>query len=312
MPIVHLFPGQGDFTIASLVRETRPGGRLRGVARQVYEQVDDVTAEHRLPALAPWLLGPHPPGGRELAEAPVGTSQLALFGASMTIHRALCASRGEPASLLGVSFGEIAALTAAGAFAVDDGARIAYDLAQVLATCPGGLTLLRCPEETAQTLIDLLELTGEAVVACVNDDRETIVSGPTAALEAVELAARGEDLAAVRLRLPFSSHHPGLHDQAKVFEQAVRAYPVAPLGPVVYSAVAGRAYTSTEDLPRRLADCLVRPSKLPQVLRLAVRSRPAALFEAGPGSALAGSARRVLAGPDTTVHAPLGDAGFRW
>jgi len=309
--VIHLFAGQGDFAVSPLARLTRPGGPLRPAAQEVFEQVDRVAVERGATPLAAWLFSARAPSGRDLSHAAVGTTQLALFGASMTVHRALCASFPEPEALLGVSFGEIAALTAAGVYSVADGARIAHDLGRILTACPGGMTVLTCPRPTAALLTGRPE-TRNLVVACVNDDHETVVSGPVRELAALEESAADKGVAAVRLRLPFSSHHPGLADQAEAFAAAARAYPAREPRIPVYSAVAGRAYTATDDLPRMLADCLIRPAVLPDVLRRAAAGHPHAFYEAGTGSALSRSTLRVLADSPVTVHAPLVETGFRW
>ena len=309
--VVHLFPGQGDFALGPLVRAVGRGGVLRPAAVEVFEQVDPVAVERGLVPLGPWLLGPAPPGGRELARAGPGAIQLALFGASMTVHQALCAAFGRPRAVVGVSFGEIAALTGAGVLTMADGARVAHDLALVLAHCPGGMTLLPCSESAALRLLDRAGARGTAV-ACVNDADETVVSGPLEELAAVEAHAAKEGLDAVRLRLPFASHHPALESQAREFARAARRYPVGAGRTTVYSAVAGRAYGPGDVLSARLADCLTRPARLPGVLRQVAELGPAAYFEAGTGGALARSARRVLAGRAPAVHAPLADAGFVW
>lgn len=309
--VIHLFPGQGDFSVKSLARSAQT--RALGTAvREVFEQIDDVAVERGLPPLGPWLLGQQPPSGRELAQAATGMSQLALFGASVAVHRALSASYGAPSAVIGVSFGEIAALTAAEALTVCDGARVAHDLAVVLASCPGGLSLLGCSEHSARWL---LERAGapDAVVAVVSDDRSAVVAGPVPTLARVEKVAGDEGVSAVRLRLPFSSHHPALAEQSEVFATSVRAYPLAEARVPVYSAVAGRRYRSDDDLPRRLADCLVRPARVPTVLRQAAMRRPDVFFEASTGDALASSARAVLsANPALPVHAPLAEPNFPW
>ncbi|MBT2377334.1 acyltransferase domain-containing protein [Streptomyces sp. ISL-111] len=311
---VHLFPGQGDFSVSALVASVHAVPGLRTAVREVFEQVDTVAAERGLPELGPRLLGPHPPSGRDLAHATTGTAQLVLFGASVAIHRALSTVYGAPSAAVGVSFGEIAALTAAGVFAVEDGARAAHDLAVALTFCPGGLTALACSERAAHVLLEEAGAT-EAVVAVVNDERSVVVAGPVAALALVEKAAADRRTAAVRLRLPFSSHHPALGHAAEAFATAVRAYPCHDFRFPVHSAVAGRRYGPADDLAARLADCLVRPAAVPPVLNQVLAYRPGALFEAGTGSALASSARTVLTAalvPAPPVHAPLAEPGFPW
>ncbi|MEW2172002.1 acyltransferase domain-containing protein [Streptomyces sp. NPDC007027] len=316
---VHLFPGQGDFSVSTLVASAHTHPGLRKAVHEVFEQVDTVTAERGLPRLGPWLLGPEPPSGRALASATTGTTQLALFGASTAVHRALSEAYGVPAAAVGVSFGELAALTAAGVFTVADGARAAHDLALALTFCPGALTALACPERSAHALLEEAGVAGtgaaDTVVAVVNDERSVVVSGPVAALALVEKAAADRRVAAVRLRLPFSSHHPALGHAAREFATAVRAYPRAAARFPVHSAVAGRRYGPADDLAARLADCLVRPASVPPVLRQVLAYRPGVLFEAGTGCALASSARTVLAAdidPAPPVHAPLADTAFPW
>ncbi|WP_258314951.1 acyltransferase domain-containing protein [Streptomyces sp. Act143] len=286
---------------------------MGAAVREVFEQTDEVAVERGLRPLGPWLLGQQPPSGRELAQAATGTAQLALFGASVAVHHALCASYGVPSAIVGVSFGEIAALTAAKALTIPDGARIAHDLAVVLASCPGGLSLLGCSEQSARRL---LEGAGapDTVVAVVNDDQSVVVAGPVQALARIEKVAGDEGVSAVRLRLPFSSHHPALTDQSEVFARSVRAYPLAQARVPVYSAVAGRRYRPDDDLPQRLADCLVRPAGVPTVLHQAALHRPDVFFEAGTGDALARSARRILATSPAAppVHAPLAELNFPW
>jgi acyl transferase domain-containing protein len=308
---VHVFPGQGDFALSALLHHAAGQKLLRTSAESVFEEIDTMTADRGLRPMAPWLFGDRPPSGRELAHAAPGSLQLAMFGASMSVHRALSARFGEPDAVLGVSFGEIAALSAAGVHTVADGARIAHDLALVLASCPGGLTLLGCDEQAALRLTAAQD-SADVVVACVNDDHETLVCGPPGQLAHVEARALGTGTAAVRLRLPFGSHHPSLTAQARLFAQYVRRYPSAPARTAVFSAVARRRYEPGDDLAARLADCLVRPVRLPDVLGRLGEFRGADFYEAGTGGSLARSIGRVLAADRPTVRAPLAEADFAW
>ncbi|MBB5866928.1 [acyl-carrier-protein] S-malonyltransferase [Allocatelliglobosispora scoriae] len=308
---VHLFPGQGDFAVSSLAAGLRRSDALRRTAVAVFDQVDQVATERELPELGPWLLSADPPSGRDLAAAPAGTPQLAMYGVAVLLHQALCNVRGVPRAVLGVSFGEIAAMTAAGILSISDGARIAHDLARILTACPGALTQLSCDEKTAEKLIAAADA-WDVAVACVNDDRESIVSGSLAGLAAVELQAEKDGVDTARLRLPFAAHHPSFTPQAAEFARAVRSYPLGAARFPIYSAVAGRAYTSDDDLAAGLADCLIRPVRLPGVLHQIADLRPTALFEAGTGSALSRSARRVLSDQPVAILAPLVQSDFPW
>ncbi|MFE9017989.1 acyltransferase [Streptomyces sp. NPDC007808] len=308
--MVHLFPGQGDFPVAPLLRAATEHKGVRAAADEVFTAVDAVAAERGLRPPGPWLFGPEPPRGRDLARAEPGLLQLCLYGACLTAHRALVLRHGEPRAVLGVSFGEIPALAAAGVYDLGDGARIALDLAAVQSVCPGGLTLLACGEHAGQALIRAAG--GGAVVACVNHDAEIVVSGSPAHLAAVQEVAAAARVRAVRLPLPFAAHHPDLSAQAERFAAAVRRYPRHASRRPVHSAVAGRAYRADDDLALRLADCLIRPAHLPQAVRQVAAARPAALYEAGTGGSLARSVRAVLGRTAPQVHAPLADEAFPW
>lgn len=307
--IVHLFPGQGDFALGPLVQAVRTHAPVRTAVADTFGEAADAGAEFGVPPLAGALLGDSPPSGRDLAAAPVGTPQLALFCSSVAVHRALCAIGLPPRQVVGVSFGEIAALTAAGVFSVPDGARIACLLARRLAECPGGMTLVKAGESRT---IALLAGAPDVALACVNDPEETVVSGPVPALRAMEEIAERQGVPVVRLRLPFPSHHPALRGAAEAFLASIRPLPARPARVPVHSAVRGGAYRPGDDVHRGLADCLVRPARLPGLLNELDFSGSALLFEAGTGRALARSARRVL--PDTggRTYAALWDPGVPW
>ncbi|NSC19882.1 acyltransferase domain-containing protein [Streptomyces albus subsp. chlorinus] len=311
--VVHLFPGQGDFAVSPLAGAARAHPVVRVAVADVFAQVDEVSAAYGIPALGPALLGGTPPSGRELAAGPVGTPQVALFGASLAIHRALCAIGAAPRRMVAVSFGEIAALTAAGVFGVPDGTHIACRLSRFLSRCRGGMTVLAAGAGEAEQLIGHAA-TRRVAVACVNDPGETVLSGPVQELDRLEERAADHGVDAVRLRLPFSSHHPSLTAEAEGFAAAIRTLPAQPAHTPVHSAVHGGPYGRGDDVYAGLAACLTHPARLPGVLGRAAAPGPTLLLEAGTGQALTRNARRILAGQGSafTAHSPLQEPDFPW
>ncbi|MFI8849082.1 acyltransferase domain-containing protein [Streptomyces sp. 891-h] len=309
---IHLFPGQGDFAVSPLVRAVRAHPVVRTAVAEVFAQVDEVSAAYGIPALGPALLGDTPPSGRTLAAGPVGTPQVALFGASMALHRALCAVGAAPRRMVAVSFGEIAALTAAGVFGVPDGTHLACRLSRWLSRCRGGMTVLATGIDEAERLITAAAARRVAV-ACVNDPDETVLSGPVRELDQVEERAAEHGVDTARLRLPFSSHHPSLTTQAEGFAAAIRTLPARPAHTPVHSAVRGGPYGRGDDVYAGLAACLTSPARLPAVLDRAVAHGPALLLECGTGQALTRSARRVLKHRDgIAAYSPLNSPDFPW
>ncbi|MFF2808375.1 acyltransferase domain-containing protein [Streptomyces sp. NPDC058000] len=261
--------------------------------------------------LAKTLLSATPPSGRELAAGSVGTPQLALFCSSVAVHRALCSAGLVPDQVLGVSFGEIAALTAAGVFEVAEGARIACLLARQLAGCAGGMTLIGAGEDRTEALLRGAG-SPDLALACVNAPDESIVSGPLPALRTLEGLAARQGVPAARLRLPFSSHHPSLTGPADAFAAAIGHLDPRPARIPVHSAVRGGPYGPRDDVHRGLANCLVHPVRLPPVLRGMTTGSRTLFFEAGTGQALTSSIRQNLPPDAAGARAPLADPTFPW
>ncbi|WP_328952615.1 acyltransferase domain-containing protein [Kitasatospora purpeofusca] len=303
-----MFPGQGDFGLTALLRTLPRTGSLAHAVAEVFEEADVVAPEFDVPPIGPRLAGSSPLSVGALAADPPGTVQLALFGVSLAVHRALEADGCRAQRLLAVSFGEIPALTAAGCCSTADGARLACRLGQLLTGHGGGMTLLGAGSSTAARLLaEAGPGARTVVVACVNHSRETVVSGPLDGLSVVEHSATARGIPARRLRLPFMSHHPALTREAGAFAAFARRLRLAPPRRPVYSVVSGRFHHADSDLPGALSACLTRPFDLPAVLGAGLMDA-SLIVEAGTGSTLTNSVRRI--DPRQEALAPIADG--RW
>lgn len=299
-----LFPGTGSTGVPDLPALARTGpGAARAVA-DVLDAVQEGLPATGWPSLRTVLL--EDPSGYRAASRTPGVAQLCSYAASVAVDRALRADGVHPACAVGQSFGEIAALVCAGAFTIADGARMAVSAVGVLARRGrgGGMALLEAGEDGASACIDAADAP-EVVVACLNAPSVTIVSGPDGPLDRVVDAARAAGVRAVRLAVPYLSHHPAMAGADDEWYAMIRHLPQRPLEIPVHSPVRGRAYRDGDDLHRAMADCIVKPVRLPDALR-AVHAAGATVFtEAGPGDALCQCAR--LAVPGARTLAPLRD-----
>ncbi|TDC45269.1 acyltransferase domain-containing protein [Actinomadura sp. KC345] len=303
-----LFAGTGSAGTPDLPALARTGPAAARAAADVVDAVQEGLPREGWPRLRSILLedtGSY----REAARTP-GVAQLAGYTASVAVDRVLRTAGVHPAFAVGQSFGEIAALVSAGAFAIADGARMAVSLVGVLARRGrgGGLGLLETGEDGTRDCI-AAAAAPQVAVACLNAPTVTVVSGPDGPLEQVLDAARDRGVRAVRLAVPYLSHHPAMAGADDEWYAMIRRFPQRPLELPVHSPVRGRAYRDGDDLHRALADCIVKPVRLPQTLR-AVREAGATVFtEAGAGDALCQCARLTLPGARTL--APLRDRPAR-
>lgn len=299
-----LFAGTGAAGAPDLPALARGGRAAARAVADVLDAVQEGLPPGRWPSLRTVLLDD--PARYPAAARGPGVPQLAGYAASVAVDRVLRTAGVHPAYAVGQSFGELPALVSAGVFTIADGARMAAGLVGVLARRGrgGGMGLLEAGEDGARACIDAADAP-QVVVACQNAPSVTIVSGPGGPLEQVLDTARRRGVRAVRLAVPYLSHHPAMAGADDEWYAMIRRYPQRPLEAAVHSPVRGRAYRDTDDLHRALADCIVKPVRLPRTLR-AVHEAGATVFaEAGAGNALCRCARLTVPGARTL--APLRD-----
>ncbi|WP_243726103.1 ACP S-malonyltransferase [Actinomadura rubrisoli] len=299
-----LFAGTGSAAVPDLARLARRGPAAARAVTDVLDTVQEGLPRSGWPVLRSILL--EDPGAYRAAARVPGVAQLSGYAASVAVDRVLRTSGVRPGHAVGQSFGEIAALVCAGAFGIADGARMAVALVGVLARWGGGggMGMLEAGEDATRACIAAAGAP-QVVVACLNAPSVTVVSGPVGPLEAVLAAGERAGIRAVRLAVPYLSHHPAMAGADEEWYEAIRAFPQRALRVPVHSPVRGRAYRDDDDLHRALADCIVKPVRLPETLR-AVHTAGATVFtEAGAGSALCQCAR--LSVPGARTLAPLRD-----
>ncbi|MFG2001484.1 ACP S-malonyltransferase [Spirillospora sp. NPDC048911] len=297
-----LFPGTGSTGVPDLQALSRTGPAAPRIVTDVLDAVQEGLPRTGWPSLRTILL--EDPGGYRAAARRQGVAQLAAYTTSVAVDRVLRAEGVPLGYAVGQSFGEIAALVCAGAFSISDGARMAVSLVDVLARrgAGGGMGLMEATEDGALACIEAAGVP-EVVVACLNAPGVTVVSGPEGPLEMVLAAAQATGVRAVRLAVPYLSHHPAMRGADDEWYEMIRSFPQRPLEVAVYSPVRGRAYRDDDDLHRALTDCIVKPVRLPQTLRAVHEAGATAFAEAGAGNALCQCARLTL--PEVPTLAPL-------
>jgi [acyl-carrier-protein] S-malonyltransferase len=251
---VFLLPGQGGYQPGCLAGQTAPG------IAEVLRAADSAAAEFGRAAVSPLLTDRAAATAEELHVADPFALQLAVFAAALA-GCTTAAERYAPDVLVGHSLGEIAALTAAGAFTPADGARlVCLRSLALLEQVPeaGGMIALDLPAGRAAHLVGLAAAPG-LVVAVRNAPRQTVLSGSDEGLKTVLLLAEALGVRAVRLNAPYSFHSPRLAPAAGPFREAAAGIRPHPLRIAVHSPIAGRLLTDEDDLVSLLARQLTTP-----------------------------------------------------
>lgn len=284
MPVGVMFPGQGA---------QRPGLGEDWQDDEVWEVV--ARAERVLGRdLAPLLLD---------ADANLHRTedaQLAVLLSSLMAWEKVGRSIGEPVAFAGHSLGQITALMAAGTLPFDEGIRLAARRAH---------HTQRAADRNQGRMVALLGATPEqadavcatAPDACwvANDNApgQVVVAGTPEGIESAVGAAPGAGVRRTTRLLVGGAFHTPLMEEARVaFAGDLESAPLVASATPVVSNGDGRAYRDGGGWRKRLADHLVHPVRWRQSVETLVRMGASELVEVGPGTTLAGLARRIVPG----------------
>jgi enediyne polyketide synthase len=212
-------------------------------------------------------------------------AQPRIVASSLLGLRVLAALGIHAAAAVGHSLGELTALHWGGAMDEGQVLALATVRGRVMADAggSGGAMLgLAADPATAEELA-----AGELAIAGYNGPRQTVLSGPSDAVDRVRARAEAAGVAAGRIAVSHAFHSPAVDPAA-----AAMAGPLAGVGftrlqrPVV-STVTGDVLHGGEDLAALLRDQIVLPVRFREAAeRLARRSD--LLVEVGPGRVLSG------------------------
>ncbi|MFP2957493.1 SDR family NAD(P)-dependent oxidoreductase [Myxococcus sp. 1LA] len=203
----------------------------------------------------------------------------------------------RPDVFVGHSFGEIAAMTAAGAIALGVGAQVVCKRIRALQVLPddfGTLAAVALSEEEAVRAIAECGASG-LHIAGRNHARQTVVAGARGALERLRalLEGKGQGFTFVSSRYPF--HHPGMAPAAKAFRAMLDGVAMqAPRGRV-YSPIERRAYVGGQpELADALASHLVSSFDFLGTVELLTRAGCTRFVDCGSTGVLARIVQKIV------------------
>ncbi|WP_435603461.1 aminotransferase class III-fold pyridoxal phosphate-dependent enzyme [Streptomyces sp. bgisy130] len=204
-----VFPGQGG-QVGDL---TAAVSEIDGFRDLLSEALQCLPAEDR-PLVRALLTG----ASGTTSDAPSAPliTELAVLVRSVTIARSLLADGVRPQSLCGFSLGEIAAGVVGGVFDLTEAAGMLSERARILAGAPaGGMIRVRLAEASVAPYLGT-----DVSLAIAPGGRDCMLSGETAALDALAARLRADRVACVRVPVAHPFHSVALKDSVAEYAAA--------------------------------------------------------------------------------------------
>jgi acyl transferase domain-containing protein/acyl carrier protein len=268
------------------------------------------------------LIYPHPaftPEGRAAHEAALRATEVAqpaLGAVSLAAWRVLEGFGVRADAFAGHSYGELVALCAAGRLGTAELHRLSRLRGRLMASAgqgqadAGAMLAVRAPVEQIRAV--LRDEGIDLVLANKNAPRQTVLSGPSPAIERAAAAFANRQVATLRLAVAAAFHSPAVAAAARPFRDALDAIAFGPGTAPVYTNTMAAAYPDDPAAARDLlANQLARPVEwVAQVERLGADG-VRGFLEVGPGAKLTGPVESILSGGEYDALALDASSGQR-
>ncbi|MFD5625311.1 beta-ketoacyl synthase N-terminal-like domain-containing protein, partial [Streptomyces sp. NPDC127072] len=227
-------------------------------------------------------------------------AQPALGLTALAAHQLLARAGVRPAMAAGHSYGELAALAAAGALAPEELLRVSRERAAAILAAtgdgdPGTMAAVSAGEPEVAAALAEAGLAASVVTANRNSPQQTVISGPTEdVLTAVE-RLRAQGLGAKRIPVACAFHSPLVAAAGEAFTEVLAEVPFGATDFPVWSNRTARRYPGTaEGIRAELAAQIGAPVRFADQIEAMYEAGARIFVEAGPGSTLTRLVGKIL------------------
>ncbi len=312
--VAFLFPGQGS-QYPDMLRDLVMQFPL---VREQFEHANRVLAE-RLPRPLSDYIFPIPTKSEEATQAnrqaltDTRIAQPALGAAGLAVSTLLQKMGVRPDFVAGHSYGEIVALCQARVFGQEELFAISEARGRFMAEATG-------PDSGAMAAVRGDRATVEAItkgipdltLANLNSPSQTVISGPTAAIEEAMRRCEAQRIRAQKLPVACAFHSPLVEPARERLARFLSTVTFHAPQITVFSNTTGEPYPCEPEAIRELLSMhLARPVEFQKEIEAMYRAGARIFIEAGPRSVLSGLVDQILADkPHLAVAVDGGGAGI--
>ncbi|PWV99356.1 polyketide-type polyunsaturated fatty acid synthase PfaA [Paenibacillus cellulosilyticus] len=306
--VAMLFPGQGSQYLNMGAELLLAFDEARGVWDRAADlEMDESSSLHE-------VVYPRPVFTQEELDAQRGHlqatewAQPAIGAMSMSLLHTLRKAGVQAELLAGHSFGELAALCAAGVFDESDmlqAARKRGELMAAASAASAGSGAMSAVFASLEQVRGLMEKCGLAV-SCANHNSpsQVVVSGETEAVTRLEERLTTEGIRYKRLLVSTAFHSPLVASSVPEFQSYLAGCSVEEGEAVVLSNADGQPFPSSPDeLRNRLAAQIAQPVLFAETVQELYARGVRTFVEVGPSAVLTGLVEQCLAGKDIVAVA---------
>jgi acyl transferase domain-containing protein/NAD(P)H-dependent flavin oxidoreductase YrpB (nitropropane dioxygenase family)/NAD(P)-dependent dehydrogenase (short-subunit alcohol dehydrogenase family)/acyl carrier protein len=297
--VAFLFPGQGSQYPNMLAQLAIAFPEVR----EVLDAAEGVLAGKLERPLGRLIYPPSPftPEQEQAAKEALQRTEVAqpaVGATSLAMHRLLSLLGIEPDFLAGHSYGEYAALAAAGSIPLSDLIRLSHRRGEVIAAAsphmPGGMIAV---EAGAEAVTKVLTGLPNITLANHNSPKQTVIAADEAGLQAATEKLHAAVLRHQRIAVACGFHSPLVAAAREPLAQALAEVPFAsPRSPVFSNTTAKAHDVPPHDLAARLAEHLISPVRFREEVEALYEAGARIFVEVGPQAVLTGLVGQTLEG----------------